>query len=33
MAIKRLNDKIAADGRVVAVQLNVGDGYTMITKL
>ena len=32
-AIRRLNDKLAADKRVRAVQLNIGDGYTMVTKL
>ena len=33
MAIKALNEKISKDSRVVAVQLNVGDGYSMVTKL
>ena len=33
-ALRRLNDKLANDiGRVHAVQLNVGDGYTMVVKL
>lgn len=34
MAIRRLNDKIAADvSRVFAVQMNIGDGYTLAVKL
>ena len=32
--IKALNDKIAKDvSRVHAVQMNIGDGYTMVVKL
>ena len=34
VALRKLNDKLANDtGRVHAVQLNVGDGYTMVVKL
>ena len=31
-ALKKLNDKLAEIDRVVVVQLNVGDGYTMATR-
>lgn len=33
VALRNLNDKIANDKRVVAVQMNIGDGYTLVTKL
>lgn len=34
VALKTLNDKIARDsGRVFAVQMNIGDGYTLAVKL
>ena len=33
VALRQLNDRIAADSRVVAVQMNIGDGYTLVTKL
>ena len=32
-ALKKLNDKLAKDERVKVVQINIGDGYTMATKL
>jgi len=33
VALRELNDKIANDKRVVAVQMNIGDGYTLATKI
>ena len=33
VALRKLNDKIAKDSRVMAVQMNVGDGVTLCTKL
>ena len=33
LALRALNHKLAADSRVVTVQMNVGDGYTLVTKL
>jgi len=33
VALRKLNQKIAGDGRVMAVQMNVGDGVTLCTKL
>ena len=33
LALRKLNAKIAADGRVRAVMMNIGDGYTLVTKL
>jgi len=33
VALRELNEKIASDGRVVAVQMSIGDGYTLVTKL
>lgn len=33
IALKQLNNKLAKDDRVMVVQVNVGDGYTMATKL
>jgi len=33
VALRKLNDKIAKDSRVMAVQMNVGDGLTLCTKL
>ena len=34
LALQALNDKIALDtSRVFAVQLNIGDGYTLVSKL
>ena len=32
-AIKTLNTKLSRDTRIAAVQMNVGDGYTLVTKL
>ena len=32
-AIRKLNMKLASDPRVVTVQMNIGDGYTLVTKL
>ena len=32
-AIKALNTKLSRDTRIAAVQMNVGDGYTLVTKL
>ena len=31
--VKKFKDKVAADKRVMAVQLNIGDSYTLVTKL
>jgi len=33
VALRKLNEKIAKDSRVMAVQMNVGDGVTLCTKL
>lgn len=33
MALKALNDKLAADDRVCVVQMNIGDGLTLATKM
>jgi len=33
VAIRKLNAKMASDKRVVTVQMNIGDGYTLVTKL
>jgi len=30
--IRAINDKVASDSRVTAVQLNIGDGLTLVTK-
>ena len=32
-AVRKLNEKIGKDGRVRAVLMNIGDGYTLCTKL
>merc|ERR1711936_159958 len=32
-AVRKLNEKIGKDGRVRAVLMNLGDGYTLCTKL
>jgi len=32
LALRALNHKLAADSRVTTVQMNVGDGYTLVTK-
>ena len=32
-ALKALNTKLAKDARVHVVLMNIGDGYTMVTKL
>jgi predicted O-methyltransferase YrrM len=32
-ALRRLNTKLAADSRVRTVMMNIGDGYTLATKL
>lgn len=32
LALKALNDKLAADDRVFVVQINIGDGLTLVTK-
>jgi caffeoyl-CoA O-methyltransferase len=32
VAIKALNDRVASDGRVIAVQLTVRDGVTLIRR-
>merc|ERR1712038_1418459 len=31
-AVRKLNEKIAGDSRVRAVMMNIGDGYTLVTK-
>lgn len=33
VAIRNLNDKLGQDDRVTAVMMNIGDGYTLVTKL
>ena len=33
VALRKLNNKIAGDCRVMAVQMNVGDGLTLCTKI
>ena len=33
IAIRELNEKLAMDERVVTVQMNIGDGYTLVTKI
>ena len=33
LAIRNLNDKLSKDDRVTAVMMNIGDGYTLVTKL
>ena len=33
LAIRSLNDKLSKDPRVTAVMMNIGDGYTLVTKL
>ena len=33
LAIRSLNDKLSTDPRVTAVMMNIGDGYTLVTKL
>ena len=32
VAVRKLNEKIAGDDRVRAVMMNIGDGYTLVTK-
>ena len=33
VATRELNKKLASDPRVVTVQINIGDGYTLVTKI
>ena len=33
VALRELNEKMASDGRVVTVQMSIGDGYTLVTKI
>ena len=33
LAIRRLNEKLGRDARVTTVMMNIGDGYTLATKL
>ena len=33
LAIRRLNEKLGRDSRVTTVMMNIGDGYTLATKL
>ena len=33
LAIRRLNEKLGRDARVTTVMINIGDGYTLATKL
>ena len=33
VATRELNKKLASDPRVVTVQMNIGDGYTLVTKI
>ena len=33
VAIRELNQKMASDPRVLTVQMNIGDGYTLVTKI
>ena len=33
VAVRKLNEKIGRDARVRAVQMNIGDGYTLCAKL
>ena len=33
VAIRELNKKLASDSRVMTVQMNIGDGYTLVTKI
>merc|ERR1712066_174906 len=33
VAVRKLNEKIGKDARVTAVQMNIGDGYTLCSKL
>ena len=33
VAVRKLNEKIGGDKRVRAVMMNIGDGYTLATKL
>ena len=33
VALRELNEKMASDGRVVTVQMSIGDGYTLVTKV
>merc|ERR1711874_257997 len=33
VAVRKLNEKIAGDNRVRSVMMNIGDGYTLATKL
>ena len=32
VAVRKLNKKIAGDDRVKSVMMNIGDGYTLVTK-
>ena len=32
VAVRKLNEKIAGDDRVKSVMMNIGDGYTLVTK-
>ena len=33
VSMRKLNTKLAKDCRVKAVMINIGDGYTLVTKL
>ena len=33
VALKKLNEKLSKDSRVQTVIMNIGDGYTLVTKL
>ena len=33
LAIRKLNEKLSGDPRVTCVMINIGDGYTLATKL